>query len=202
MYFKSFISSYCALTSVGLLMVERGREWKKSQDNLMEKGMYFHRALFASYCYHAAIKDLSALKILTYGLQYVGASLAKLCFTSLQWGKTVSAALKDQYRNLLQLHHLVSVFLSLVSAKLPPYQWLKWTELNLLHFGVLSLSFPPVNFDLFQIIFFFSPQEGEHKANVCYFYLRSQIPCILAALYWQKSYSKIIRACKLHWMSL
>lgn len=45
MYFKSFISSYCAVMSVGLLMVENGREWKKSQDNLMEKGMYFHCAL-------------------------------------------------------------------------------------------------------------------------------------------------------------
>lgn len=49
---------------------------EKSKDNLTKERIFtVHCVANASYCYHAATKDLNALKILTYVMQYVGAFL-------------------------------------------------------------------------------------------------------------------------------
>lgn len=165
--------------------------------------MYFHCTLCSPV---TVIMQPSKTSVL-WNFSLIGCSMLVLSLHNyvLPLCKCVSAALKDQYRKLLRLHRLVWVFLNLVSAKLLQSRWLKGAELNLLHFLDLSLPFPPVNFDFSKMSWFdvcFPSQKLEHKANVCYFYQWSQIPCSLAAFHWQKNYSKIIRACKWCCMSL
>lgn len=159
--------------------------------------MYFHCMLYLP----VTVMQGSKISML-WNFSLTGCSMLVLSLHNyvLPLFKCVSTASKDQYRKILQLHHLVSVFLNLVSAKLLQSRWLKGTELNLLHFRDLSLPFPPCKFWPFQNQL--PPKKVERKANVCYFYQWSQIPCILAAFHWQKNYSKIIRSCKWHCTSL